>query len=404
VRDFSLYWTARTTSWLGDGVMVVALPWQVYELSDSPVAMGVAGALQTGSIVAFVLFGGVASDRFDRRRVIIVSDLVRGLAAVGIGVLALTGEVALWHVWTMAVVFGVGQAFAGPAFGSIVPQLVSPDLLLQANSALSTVNPLARSFAGPALGGLVIAAFGTGAAFIVDAASFGLAAAAVSLVAARPPLLREAGGRRSVARDIRESLRYVRERAWLWGTLGWALLALPLTTAPYVVLLPLLVKNELGGDASDLGFVFAVGGAAGVLVALALAQAGVPRRHVTFMWAMFALGAIDVALYALTQAPWQAMLVSFVGQTGWFAGTIVWNTLFQRAVPSEILGRVRSVDWLVSIGLVPLSFAVVGPLAEWAGVREVLVACGLLALALTAAAYRLPGMRETEGRIRLSTV
>jgi hypothetical protein len=404
VRDFAFYWTARTVSLLGDGVLVVALPWQVYELSDSPVAMGVAGALQTGAIVAFVLFGGVASDRFDRRRVIIVSDLVRGLAAVGVGVLAVTGELELWHVWTMAVVFGVGQAFAGPAAGSIVPQLVPPDLLVQANSALGTVVPLARSFVGPALGGVVVAAAGTGTAFLLDAASFGLAAVAVSLVAARPARAREVGERRTIVRDIRESLRYVRERAWLWGTLGWALLTLPLTTAPYVVLLPLLVKDELGGDASDLGFVFAAGGAAGVLVALALSQAGVPRRHVAFMWAMFAVGAIDLALYALTQAPWQAMLVSFVGQCGWFAGTVVWNTLVQRAVPAEILGRVRSVDWLVSIGLVPVSFAVVGPLAEWVGVREVLVACGLVAIALTAVAFRLPGMRETEGRIRLSAV
>ncbi len=334
----------------------------------------------------------------------IVSDLVRGLAAAGIGVLALTGDLALWHVWTMAAVFGVGQAFAGPAAGSIVPQLVPPDLLLQANSALATVLPLARSFAGPALGGVVIASFGTGAAFVADAASFGVAAAAISLLAVRPPAAAETGERRTVVRDIRDGLHYVRERTWLWGTLAWALLTLPLTNAPYVVLLPLLVKNDLGGDAGDLGFVFAAGGAAGVLVALALSQAGAPRRHMVFMWGMFAVGAIDLALYSLTQTPWQAMLVSFVGQSGWFGGTLVWSTLVQRAVPSHILGRVRSVDWLVSIGLVPVSFAVVGPLADWLGVREVLADCGALAVVLTVAAFRLPGMRETEGRISLSSV
>ena len=117
VRDFALYWTARTTSWVGDGVMVVALPWQVYELTDSPTAMGVVGALQMIPIFAFTLFGGVASDRIDRRKVILVADLSRGLAAGTIGVLALTGDLELWHVAAMTIVFGLGLAFAGPAFG-----------------------------------------------------------------------------------------------------------------------------------------------------------------------------------------------------------------------------------------------------------------------------------------------
>ena len=91
VRDFALYWTARTISYLGDGVMVVALHWQVYELTDSPAAMGVVGGIQTASIFAFVLLGGVASDRFERKKVIIVADVVRGLAAGVAGVLALSG-------------------------------------------------------------------------------------------------------------------------------------------------------------------------------------------------------------------------------------------------------------------------------------------------------------------------
>ena len=167
VRDFALYWTARTVSFLGDGVMSVALPWQVYELSNSPTAMGLVGGLQTAAILAFVLLGGVAvrslraqeGDHRRRRR-------ARAAAAGAIGVLAITGDLELWHLCVMAAVFGLGQAFAGPAFGSIVPQLVPDDLLVQANSALFTVNPLAFLFIGPALGGFTIAAAGTGVAFL----------------------------------------------------------------------------------------------------------------------------------------------------------------------------------------------------------------------------------------------
>ena len=169
IRDFALYWTARTTSWIGDGVMVVALPWQVYELTNSPTTMGLVGALQMIPIFAFTLLGGVASDRIDRRRVILAADVVRAVAAGVIGILALRGDLELWHVGAMAVVYGLGQAFAGPAFGSIVPQLVPDELLVQANSALFTFHTLAFRLGGPVLGGAIIAAFGTGEAFLSTA-------------------------------------------------------------------------------------------------------------------------------------------------------------------------------------------------------------------------------------------
>jgi MFS family permease len=404
VRDFALYWTARSVSFLGDGVMSVALPWQVYELSNSPTAMGLVGGLQTAAILAFVLFGGVASDRFERKKVIIAADVVRAVAAGTVGVLAITGDLELWHVCVMAAVFGLGQAFAGPAFGSIVPQLVPDDLLIQANSALFTVNPLAFLFVGPALGGFTIAAAGTGIAFLLDATSFVVGAVAIALIAARPAArVLDEGERRTIFQDIRESVRYVRKRAWLWGTLTWELLVLPLAWGPYVVLLPFFVKNELGGDARDLGLVLAAGGASSVLAALVLSQVGLPRRHIAFMYAAFGLGAIDLAIYALTSAPWQAMVVAFVVSCGWTAGTVSWNTLVQRAVPAEILGRVRSVDWLAATALVPFSFVIVGPLADGVGVRPVMIGCGALGAVFTLGAFLLPGMRETEGKISLTS-
>ena len=405
VRDFALYWTARTVSYLGDGVMVVALPWQVYELTDSPAAMGAVGAIQTASILAFVLFGGVASDRIERRKVIVVSDLARGLAAGAAGVLAISGSLELWHLGLVVVVFGIGQAFAGPAFGSIIPQLVPDNLLVQANSALLTVYPLTSRFAGPAVGGVVIAAAGTGAAFLVDAASFVVGAVTIALLGTRPAArVLDEGERRTIVQDIREGIGYVRGRTWLWGTLTWNFLAMPLTTAPYVVLLPHLVKNDLGGDARALGFIFAAGGISAVLAALALSQASIPRRHTTFMFAMFGFAGLDLVLYSVIQAPWQAMVVAFVAEAAITGGVIVRSTLLQKAVPPAMLGRVRSFDSLAAFALTPLAFVAVGLLSESVGVRPVMAASGILAIALTVAIYLLPGTRETEGKISLSEV
>lgn len=405
MRDFALYWLARTTSWLGDGVMVVALPWQVYELTNSPTAMGVVGAVQMVPIFVFTLFGGVASDRIDRRKVIFFADTARALAAGIAGVLAITGDLELWHLGAMVLLFGLGQAFVSPAAGSMVPQIVPAELLVQANSALFSMHTIAYRLAGPALGGLVIAAFGTGTAFVLDAASFAISAVAITLLAYRPAArMLDEEARRSVLADIRAGLRYVRSQTWLWGTILWSFIAFPFTTAPYVVLLPHLVKNDLGGDASDLGLVFAAGGASGVAIALVLAQITIPRRHVAFMYALFAFGVTDLFFYALTNAPWQAMVIAAIAEAALTAGVLVWNTLLQRAVPNELLGRVRSVESVAAFALTPLAMAVVGPAAELVGVRTVMAAGGILGAALTLAVFLLPGMRETEGKISLGSV
>ena len=383
--------------------MVVALPWQVYELTNSPTTMGLVGALQMIPIFAFTLLGGVASDRIDRRRVIIAADVARAAAAGVIGTLAIRGDLELWHVGALAVVYGLGQAFAGPAFGSIVPQLVPDELLVQANSALFTFHTLAFRLGGPVLGGVLIAALGTGAAFLVDSASFVLGATAITLLATRPAARALDDERRSVLADIREGLGYVRARAWLWGTLAWSCIVLPFGTAPYVVLLPYLVKNDLGGSAGQLGLVFAAGGLGGVVAALAIAQLHIPRRHVTFMYALLAFGITDLFFYSLIHATWQAMLIALVAEGALTAGILVWNTLVQRAVPSGLLGRVRSLDSFAAFALTPLAMAVVGPAADAFGVRTVLAVSGILAATLTVAAFLLPGMRETEGQISLSS-
>jgi DHA3 family tetracycline resistance protein-like MFS transporter len=384
--------------------MVVALPWQVYELTNSPTAMGVVGALQIAPIFVFTLLGGVVSDRFDRRKVILVSELTRGVAAGAAGTLAVAGALELWHVGVMVVVFGMGQAFAGPAFGSIVPQLVPEHLLVQANSALFTFHTLAFRLIGPAFGGLLIAALGTGVAFLIDATSFLIGAAAIALLAARPAARVLAEGERpSVVADIREVFGYVRARSWLWGTLLWWLLVGAIGTAPYVVLLPFLVKNELGGTAAELGLVFAAGGAGGVVTALVLSQLSIPRRHVTFMYALLAFGITDLFFYALTDAPWQAMVIAFLAEGALTAAVLVWNTLVQRAVPRELLGRVRSLDSFAAFALTPAVMAAMGPAADTFGVRPVLAVSGIAAASITVLVFLLPGIRETEGRISLSS-
>ncbi len=394
-RDFALFWIGWTVSLVGDGFFLVAIAWQVFDLWNSPTALAVVGVAETIPIVAFVLVGGVVTDRFERRKVLIASSVLRGACVALLGVLALTETIALWHIFVIAFFFGVGQAFQGPAAGAIVPDLVPRHLLVQANSLSQFVRQTAFALVGPAVGGLVVHQFGAGTAFLVDAATFGFAIVMLALL--RPQAAKaQSDAPTSMRRDIVEGLRFVREHVWLWGTLGWAFVGLFLLWGPFEVLLPYLVRNELGGDAGDLGLVFAAGGLGALLLALVIGQTGLPRRHITLMYAAWTIASLQIAVYVFAEVPWQAMVVAFFGEACWTAGLLVWQTLMQRVVPAELLGRVKSVDWLISTGLVPASFAVTGPIAGVFGVEAVMLAAGIGASLLTVLFYFLPGMRDTE--------
>jgi hypothetical protein len=199
-----------------------------------------------------------------------------------------------------------------------------------------------------------------------------------------------------VRREISEGYRFVRSQTWIWGTLVAACVTLLVFWGPYEVLIPYLVKNELGGGPQGLGLVFAAGGVGAILASIAVAQRGFPRRHITFMYATWSLGSLTIALYGVIESLWQAMAVSFVEGGCFTAGMIVWATQLHRLVPSELLGRVEGFDWLVSVALVPVSLAFTGPVAETVGTKETLVGAGVIGAVGTLAFLYLPGMRATE--------
>jgi MFS family permease len=325
----------------------------------------------------------------------ILADLARVLAVVGIGVLSVTGELELWHVIALVAVYGTGDAFFGPAFGAIVPDLVPSDELVRANSLNQLVEPIGLRLAGPALGGLAIAAFGVGEVFLLIGAAFVCSAAALALMRPRPAPARALEDR-SIRRDLRDAIRFTRSQTWLWGTLCAAAVGLLAFIGPVDVLLPLVVKNDLGGGADDLGLVFAAGGVGAVIAALAIGHRGLPRRHITFMYAVWTLGTLLIAGFGIASALWQAMIVSFVMQAAFTSGLVVWATLMQRLVPPELRGRVSSFDWFVSVSLIPLSFALTGPVAGWVGIDTTLIGAGIASALVTAAFLFVPGMRDTE--------
>jgi hypothetical protein len=278
-----------------------------------------------------------------------------------------------------------------------VPQLVPSADLNQANSLDQFIRPAAARMLGPALGGWLIGAWGgdPGPAFLINAGTFLLSIVCVARMRARA-VDRTSDGTSTAFQDIKEGFRFVRSRVWLWGTLLAATLAYLIFWGPSEVLLPFIVKNHMHGSASDLGFILALGGVGAMFAAVVMGNRDMPRRHITFMYGVWTLSTLAVAGYGLASFPWQAMVASFIFNALEGAGTIVWATMKGRLVPGRLLGRVSSFDWFISIGLVPLSFAITGPVAAVFGPRATLVGAGVLGGIVTLGFLFIPGMRAIE--------
>jgi hypothetical protein len=392
--DFRILWAGMAVSLLGDGIFLVAVAWESYSLWNAPAALSIVGIGMTVPTVLFLLVGGVVSDRCERRRVMLWADAVR---AVSVGVLTLlvaAGSLEFWQLVALVALYGSGTAFFTPAFEAVVPDLLPAEDLPAANSLDQLVRPVAQRLAGPLLGGAAVAV-GPALAFAVDTASFLASLLAVLAIDSRPVVRDEAAS--SAAGAVREAWGFIRGRAWLWATLASAAVAYLVFLGPTEVLLPYVVKNELHASAGTLGLVFGAGGLGAMLGAVWMGRRGHPRRDVTMMYGVWTVATLAVAGYGIAIAAWQLMLACLVFNALEAAGTIVWATIKQRHVPSTMLGRVSSLDWLISIGLLPISFALTAPVAAALGVRATLVGAALIGAVATVAPLFLRGIRDIEG-------
>ena len=273
--------------------------------------------------------------------------------------------------------YGAGTAFFGPAFDAIVPDLLPASELRQANSLDQFVRPIAFRLVGPALGGLLVALSAPARRFALDAASFAASAAALARDRALGRRERAARDRLVAAAIARGASRFVRRHVWLWGTLRRAAFAYLVFLGPAEVLLPYSSRTSSHGRAGDLGLVLRGrrsrrGRRCALVMGAARPAAARHHVHVRDLDAGDARGgglrARERGLAA------DAGLLRFNALET--AGTIVWATTKQRHVPAALLGRVSSLDWLISIGLLPLSFALTGPVAAAIGVRATLVGAG----------------------------
>jgi DHA3 family tetracycline resistance protein-like MFS transporter len=315
---------------------------------------------------------------------------VRGLAVGAVAVLVATGGVSLAALVCMAAVFGLADAAFFPAATAITPELVPVDELVGASALNGTSVQLAGVLIGPALGGLLAGILGTAWGFGIDAASFGISAAAVYAIRSRS---RPVPSGASPMADLREGVRFCFSRPWLRATTIGAGIGNLVAFSPLAATVPLLVTGVLHDGGVALGLVLATGGLGGLTATVLAGRRPPPRSLLVHLWLGWGLSGLAVVGLGLVPEVWLAGAVAFAVYGLDAYGSVMFAPLLQRGVAPALLGRVSSVDYLSSLALGPLGLVLAGVAADAIGVRPTLIVGGAIT-ALTTFIPLLPGVED----------
>jgi MFS family permease len=372
---------ALVLSTFASGVWVVALVWEVIRIDGGPAQLSVVSTAGALGVLLPALLGGVVADRIPQKLILLVVAAVELAGMTLVAVLSITDNTALWHLAAISFVTGMGFAFYYPAYSAWLPALVPESDLMAVNGFEGMVRPTVGQAVGPAVAGAVVGAVSPGAAVAVAASASLLGLVALTTVPLTP-VRRDFEGQPkhpviSALVDMREGFAYMVRTPWLLATLLFASLMILVMMGPLEVLIPFLIKDGLGGGPGDHAWVLAAFGIGGAVGSLAMASIQMPRRYLSLMNLMWGVGCLPFLAIGFATAVWQIVISAFVLGALFSAPMVIWGTLLQRRVPPHMLGRVASLDFFVSVSLMPVSMALAGPVSEAIGLRATFAIAGI---------------------------
>lgn len=372
-RQYRLIFTGQLVSMVGTWMQTVAQGWLVYRLSGNPALLGLVSFAALAPAFLLGALGGALADRVDPRRIVLVTQTLMLLQATTLALLTITGHVTILHVLILAMVMGVVYAFDMPASQVLMSRAVPREDLPNAIALNSSLFHGSRIL-GPFLAGFVVAGFGEGWCFMLNATSY-LASLTALLLLHLPPLVK-AGLPRRLRDEFLEGLHFVRasrEMRRLFALVGLA----TFLGMPYTVLMPALVKDVLHAGPVLLGWLMGAGGIGATFGALRLASRRDPEGLSHTM--RLALGALGLVLpaFALSRLPWLSVLL--IIPLGFCMVSVMTsnNTLVQLRVPGALRGRVMALHAMVFMGAMPLGALIAGHFAERFGAPAALSLGGL---------------------------
>jgi MFS family permease len=382
-RDFRRLWLGQAVSYLGNMVTFVAVPFQLYQLTHSPLQVGLLSICDAVPLLLFAAVGGTIADRLDRRRVMLWSEIGLGTVAA---LLAVNAFVASPQVWVLYVLAGVGTslwALGSPAFRALMPGLVPPEQLA-ASQALQSIYSSTGAIVGPAIGGLLIAAVGLGWTYSLDAISFGASLVAVLLIAPAPPTGEVA---QEALESLREGWRFLRKQPVILGTFVLDTNAMILGMPQ--ALFPAIAVHHFDAGARVVGVLYAAPSAGALLAALTSGWIGRVRRQGVAIAVAIVFWGLAIAGFGFATALWLGVaMLALAGLADEFSA-ILRSTILFAGTPDELRGRMQGFE-LAQVASTPaLGNVEAGVLASLTSLRFSVVsggiACAAGALAILAA-------------------
>lgn len=355
--------------------------YQVRRLDGGPVELSMVATANAVGLLCFVLFGGIMADRHSCRRIVLLVETFSFALMSITAILAISGALELWHLMVAGFFMGAGSAFFYPSYSALLPKMLPSDQLLAANGLEGTVRPVVHTALGPMAAGFLVAALSPAHAIIGVA----LVHFSALLMLRRIPnrdaynaaAVADGEAKPGIVRQLREGVGYTVRTRWLLWTLLFSVISVFTFIGPFEVLLPFIVSDNLHGDAKLFSFALAFFGVGSALGSLLIASAKFPRRYLSLMTACWCLGTLPLAMVGYVDEAWMLFIILLAFGITDAVGMVIWGTLLQRRVPSRLLGRISSLDFFVSLALMPLSMAVAGPLTQVLSLQSIFVIAGL---------------------------
>ena len=373
---------ALVLSTFASGVWVVAMVWEVIRIGGGPAQLSLVSTAGAVGVLLPALLGGVVADRVPQKIILLVVAAVEAGGISLVGVLSFTDLTQVWMLAAVSFVTGAGMAFYFPAYSAWLPALVPESDLQAVNGFEGMVRPTIGQAIGPGVAGVVVGAVSPAAALTVAATAAGLGLVALAAVPLTP-VRRELDDTpthpvRTALADIREGWSYMLRTPWLLATLLFASVMVLVIMGPLDVLLPFLIKDRLGGGPGAHAWVLGAFGVGGALGSLVMGALPMPRRYLSTMNLMWGVACLPFVIIGIADAVWVVVACTFVIGALFSAPMVIWGTLLQRRVPPELLGRVASLDFFVSLSLMPVSMALAGPVSEAIGLRTTFLVAGVV--------------------------
>lgn len=363
-RNFRLFYAGQAISLIGTWIQQIALSWLVYRTTGSGFLLGLVTFCSQIPMLLFLPLAGLLSDRYDRRRLMLLAYLLAAIQALVLGALALSGTIRTWHILLLGFGYGVIMAFETPARQALISQMVNSRADLSNAIALNSVLMNGGRLVGPSIAGLLLVFISEGWCFVVNAASFLAIIASVTLMRLPPRPTLAAHG--SLRHEFAIAARYAWHKRPI--RLFLALVALiSLTASPYTVLMPMFARDVFGGDAHTLGFLVGSAGLGAVIGTAFLTTR--PNVFGLSRLVPFTAAAAGIALMlvGLSNLYWLSLALMAVLGFGIIVTAASVNMMLQTLVDEDKRGRIVSFYAMAFLGMAPLGGLFAGTVAGHLG-------------------------------------